>query len=410
VCRALAAHLCRCTGWNTIVDAAAAGSGTAAAPMVSDVAAASRRASLETGGHQRLGADVVLGRAPAGDGGFGADTAPGDALVALIGTDGEWVVGETLAEARRLAGRVQGRRTTVESRPPIDLPPGDWALTLQTSWVEPAYLETDASWCDPGGEPATPLANGGAFGGKLESPIPGVARRLADEHGRAVLVLWSREESVRLGPKRPPIAAGLGNDGSGIVRVARAPGIAAAIGAALPGVTVEEVDLAGPPTSAAVRAAGRAEAIALTVAAGVANAGVTFDGEAVRIDGSEGSVVTVRIDEDAIHVEVDAGDPLDVTALRSYCVGAAHMATSWVTSEALSIGADGEVGDLTIRSFDILRAVDTPPIVVTVTPSDRPPVRVSDDVFAAVAAAVWRRQGHPPVWPTRRRDGLPVRR
>jgi CO/xanthine dehydrogenase Mo-binding subunit len=86
------------------------------------------------------------------------------------------------------------------------------------------------------------------------------------------------------------------------------------------------------------------------------------------------------------------------------------MATSWVTSEALSIGADGEVGDLTIRSFDILRASDTPPIVVTVTPSDRPPVRVSDDVFAAVAAAVWRRQGHPPVWPTRRRDGLPVRR
>ncbi|MEZ5237731.1 MAG: hypothetical protein R2716_01830 [Microthrixaceae bacterium] len=37
--------------------------------------------------------------------------------------------------------------------------------------MEPAYLETDASWCEPGGEPAPVLANGGAFGGKERSPV-----------------------------------------------------------------------------------------------------------------------------------------------------------------------------------------------------------------------------------------------
>jgi hypothetical protein len=59
----------------------------------------------------------------------------------------------------------------------------------------------------PGGEPATPLANGGAFGGKADSLAPRVARELAERHGRAVRVVYSREDCVRLGPKRPPIAA-----------------------------------------------------------------------------------------------------------------------------------------------------------------------------------------------------------
>src|SRR5204863_2203068 len=92
---------------------------------------------------------------------------------------------------------------------PLEVPSGTWARTLRTTWVEPAYLELDASWCEPGGEPASPLANGGAFGGKLASDVATVARRLADEHGRAVRVVLSREDVVRLGPKRPPIAAGI---------------------------------------------------------------------------------------------------------------------------------------------------------------------------------------------------------
>ena len=43
---------------------------------------------------------------------------------------------------------------------------------------------------DPGGEPASPLANGGAFGGKRRSPVPDRARPLADEPAEPVRVLW----------------------------------------------------------------------------------------------------------------------------------------------------------------------------------------------------------------------------
>src|SRR5581483_1413550 len=117
---ALLAHLCRCTGWRTIAEAFSA-YGVESPPR--DLEAASRRATIEGGVPQRVAPDVALG-----GGGFADDTAPIDALVAV--------------------------------------PDGDWDVTLRTTWVEPAYLELDASWCAPGGEPATPLANGGAFGGK----------------------------------------------------------------------------------------------------------------------------------------------------------------------------------------------------------------------------------------------------
>ena len=375
--RALAAHLCRCTGWRSIVDAWR-GVGMAGSR---DLDAACGRASLEGGCTQRVGPDVALGRA-----GFAADTAPPGSLVAVPGPGG-WAVGETLAEARATAGKVQGRRTTVDPSPPLDLPPGRWDLTLRTSWVEPAYLETDASWCEPGGEPSSPLANGGAFGGKADSPAPPAARALADEHGRPVLVLLSREDTVRLGPKRPPIAAGVRGDGTGFVRVVRTPGIADAIWSVAPGFEVEEVDVAGPPTSAAVRAAGRAEASVLLAAArgdtrvGPASAEVSPDGASVRI-------------------RVEPGEVLDEVVLRSYCVGAAHMALGWVRSEGLAVDEAGVVHDLTVRSFGVLRASETPEVDVTVVPGEGPAVAVSDSVFAAVAAAEWVRQGCPPQWPT----------
>src|SRR5205823_1793011 len=176
---------------------------------------------------------------------------------------GGWAVAETLTAAREAAGKVQGRRTTLTVAHPLDVPPGDWDATLRTTWVEPAYLEPDASWCVPGGEPASPLANGGAFGGKRTSPAPNAARQLADKYNRPVRVVLSREDTVRLGPKRPPIAAGINDDGTGVVRIARTPGVAEAITRYAPTLTVEEVDIAGPPTSAAIRAAGWAEAAVL---------------------------------------------------------------------------------------------------------------------------------------------------
>ncbi len=388
--RALAAHLCRCTGWRTIHEAwasppAAPGSGTGDR----DLETAARRAAIEGGVPQQVGPEVALGRA-----GFADDTAPADALVAVRSADGEWVVAETLREARERSGKRQGRRTTEAVGHPLVVPDGDWAATLRTTWVEPAYLEPDASWCAPGGEPVTPLANGGAFGGKAASPVGEIARRLADEHGRAVRVLFSREDTVRLGPKRPPVAGGAHADGRGALRVVRTPGVEAAIASVAPGLVVEAVDVVGPPTSAALRAAGWAEAAVLVGAA----TGATE----VRSPG--GAVAEAEVTPAGLRVRVACGEPLDEVVLRSYCIGAAHMALGWVTAEGLSVDEDGEVHDLTVRSFGVLRAADTPPIEVELDGGAGEPVNGSDAVFAAVALAVWRFQGFPPAWPT----GVPL--
>ncbi len=396
--QALLAHLCRCTGWQTIHDAWAtftADTSGGAAPLPGarprDLEAAARRAELEGGVRQRVGPEVALGR-----GGFAADTAPADALVALGDGTGGWVVGETLAEARAALHKVQGRRTTVAHSWPLQVPDGEWAATLCTTWVEPAYLEPDASWCRPGGEPVSPVANGGAFGAKLQSPVPAAARALADRHGRPVLVLASREDATRLGPKRPPVAGGIQADGTGTLRVVRTPGIAAAVAAVAPGLTVEEIEVSGPATSADLRAAGWAEALVLASATEPGAA----PGVPVAVAGPSGARAEAVVDAGTIRVRVRCGAPLDEVVLRSYAIGAAHMAWSWVTSEALTVGPDGEPADLTIRSFGVVRAIDTPPIEVAIVPDDSAPVNGSDAVFAAVAAATWRATGHRPHWPT----------
>jgi len=207
----------------------------------------------------------------------------------------------------------------------------------------------------------------------------------------------SREDVVRLGPKRPPIAAGVRRDGSGVVRVARAAGIADRVRSVAPDLEVVEVDVAGPPVSCDLRGAGWAEAAILLHE-------VRGSDDPIEAPGGGRAAASVEADG-TIRVRVWAGDPLDDVVLRSYVIGAAHMALGWVTSEALAVDGSGEVQDLTIRSFGVRRAQDTPPIVVDLDRSpaetNRPPVNASDAAFAAVAAAVWRHQGHPTDWPTR---------
>ena len=67
--------------------------------------------------------------------------------------------GRELAHEARGPGRARSR----DARPPwrcaipVEVPRASGTLTLRTTWVEPAYLEPDASWCVPGGEPASPL-------------------------------------------------------------------------------------------------------------------------------------------------------------------------------------------------------------------------------------------------------------
>jgi len=417
--RALAAHLCRCTGWQTVYEAIEGAPG--AVPRERDHDAAAARATLEGGADQRVGSGVPLGA-----GGFADDGAPRDALVAVPRPPGsgarvttaaglDWVLADTLLEAREAAGKVQGRRTTVDPVPPLELPeavPG--GVRLATGWVEPAYLEPDASWCVPGGEPATPLANGGAFGGKVASQAPAAARALADATGRTVRVVWSREDVVRLGPKRPPIAAVAHWDGGVVVVRGRVAGDVAPFRApvAWPYDLEERGDWAshpvpGPPTSSALRAVGLAERAVLVAgalhAAGVDHAALVTDPRACAVSlascvaAPSGALAGARVDCDdtgritGVHVRVAAGDPLDRVVLRSYAIGAAHMAMGWVLTEGLAVDPEtGDVHDLTIRSFGILRAKDTPPIHVDVV-DDAGPARAnaSDAVFAAVAAATW---------------------
>jgi aerobic-type carbon monoxide dehydrogenase small subunit (CoxS/CutS family) len=389
--QALLAHLCRCTGWNTVVEAALMSAADAPTRFgwSRHLGAAAQRAVLEGGAAQAVSPEVALGH-----GGFAADTSPADALAAVRGADGEWVVGESLTEARRASGKVQGRRTSEPLRWPIEVPDGDWVRTLQTTWVEPAYLEPDAAWCEPAGEPVGPLCNGGAFGGKRGSEVADAARRLAGEHGRTVLALYSREDVVRLGPKRPPLAAGIRADGTGVLRVARTPGIAEAIRSVAPGLVVEEVDVVGPPTSAGIRAAGWAEALVLLA---------PDDGWVTAPNGARAHA-TIS-DDSTVHVRVACGPPIDPVVLRSYCVGAAHMALGWVRSEGITVADDGTPLDLTIRSFGVLRAVDTPTVHVQIDDApvaDFAPVNGSDAVFAAVALAAWRASGFAPRWPTMR--------
>jgi hypothetical protein len=415
--RALAAHLCRCTGWITVHDAIerAASSGVGGA-VVRDLDAAAQRAGLEGGTHQSVGAGVPLGH-----GGFADDTAPRDALVAVPLPPGSsagsveaasvrWVLGESLDDARANAAKVQGRRTTVDDAPPLvaSLPPlPDGGVRLATAWVEPAYLEPDASWCTPGGEPASPLANGGAFGGKATSIAPAAARALADATGRTVRVVFSREDVVRLGPKRPPIAATAAMRGS----VVEIKGIRAGAFATARVPYAVEVDrdwrdhaLPGPPVGSA--RAPWAEELVLVEgaldAAGIDRASMVRDARAAAVlldscaTDDEGACAgaRVRISErgtiDGVELRVAAGDPLDVVVLRSYAIGAAHMALGWVLSESIAVDGEGAVHDLTIRSFGVIRARHVPPIDVMVVDDAGPPLpRASDAVFAAVAAATW---------------------
>ena len=451
--RMLAAHLCRCTGWQGIADTAVEvlgrdrndaarqndaaqqkDPGTDERPALPDPAAAAVRAQLEGGTGQRIDRSIVA----AGAGGFATDTVPDDALVAVPDGAGGWVVEETLTAARQVAGRVQGRRSTIGVHPPLEVPEGVWDAQLATSWVEPAYLETDASWCEPGGEPASAVANGGAFGGKSRSPLESIARELADEHQRTVLVRWSREDTVRNGPKRPPLAVGVRGDGTGAVRVARTTGIAEAIAIAAPGVSVDLVDLAGPPTTTAVRAAGWAEVFCALVAAGHRGPLGGRDGAGVRVDLPSGAwartelrgedtggsprqiseaqiseaqvsgaqISEVQLSEPHVEVTVGAGDPVDSVVLRSYVIGAVHMAAGMVCSEGLSVDPEGNVADLTIRSFGILPASAMPRVRVVLDPegSRGEPRAVSEAVFAATAAAVWAHHGFAPRWPI----GAPV--
>lgn len=478
---ALLAHLCRCTGWQTIHEAAVMVSRRSIVAADRDVAAAARRATLEGGAPQNVDPSVALGR-----GGFAEDLAPVDALVAVPNASGDWILGPDVASARRAAGSIQGRKSTVSLTWPVtgsvthdsdssrqgssrqgSSQQGSsqqdssqhWVHTLTTTWVEPAYLEPDAVWATPdhetpgeiSGSPTTsttvsptatpttagPLTNGGAFGGKVDLDLRAMAVRLAREHGRTVRVVLPREDVVRRGPKRPPMALGVRADGSGTMWAARTPGLREIVAAYAPDWEVIEVDVSGPATSVSLRAAGWAEiAVArssVRALSSIPDDGTASDSRDTFGDGTfrdyvlapNGAEAWAQVDtvetgdgsRERIRVRVRCGPVLDAVVLRSYCIGAAHMALGWVRSEGIAVDAEGIPVDLTMRSFGVVRAVDMPEVEVEILDDVTQnsaghdaghdnrrgdAVNGSDAVFAAVAAAVWRHDGFPPAWPSTR--------
>ncbi len=124
--KALQAHLCRCTGWQTIVEAwETVGQDL---PQDRDLAAASRRAEIEGRSTQVVHPGIGLG-----EGGFSCDTAPPGSLIAMRDEDAVWHVAQSLPEAHSAAGKTQGRRTTIDHDWPLEVPPGDWDITMRTT-------------------------------------------------------------------------------------------------------------------------------------------------------------------------------------------------------------------------------------------------------------------------------------
>ena len=279
--QALLAHLCRCTGWQTIGEAAGrrrpAGADAAGRPPARDRATCGGLGPGHPRGRgrpSRSGPAVVLGRA-------GSPTTPArptpwwpcPTAPAATPWPSRW------RAARARAGKVQGRQTSLAARPPgRGAARGDWALTLRTTWVEPAYVEPDASWCAPGR--CAGLALRQRRGLRGEAALAGGARTPAG---------WPTSTAARCGssgrartwsgsaPKRPPVAGGIDADGTGVLRVGVADrtvsppdawaSLVAAVAAVAPGLVLEPVPLAGPPVSFDLRAAVWAEAAVLAAAA-----------------------------------------------------------------------------------------------------------------------------------------------
>ena len=173
--------------------------------------------------------------------------APADALVAVPDGAGGWAVGETLAEARRAAGKVQGRRTTAAAEPPLAVA----RRRRGTSpCAPPGSSRPTSSPTPPGAAPAVSRCRrwptAAPSGARSHSSAPAAARDWpTDTAGRCWCCSPARTRCASA-PSGPPIAAGARADGTGVVHVVRTPGIADRIRAAAPGLRGGRGRSAGP--------------------------------------------------------------------------------------------------------------------------------------------------------------------
>ena len=141
-----------------------------------------------------------------------------------------------------------------------------------------------------------------------------------------------------------------------------------------PGSSVEEVDVAGPPTSAGLRAAGWAEAAVLLAVAGRrARAAAPGHGHIARGRDrhrrGRGRRGRARPSRSA------SGCAAATRSTRWCCAPTPSARPTWrwagCAREGIAVDDEGVPQDLTIRSFGILRARDTPDIDVTIDAATR---------------------------------------
>ena len=366
---------------------------------------------LEGGVPQTVGPGVVLGRA-----GFADDTCPAGALVAVPDGAGGYAVAESLGAARALAGKVQGRKTSLAARPPGGRAP----RPTGTSPCRPPGSSRPTSSRTPRGAPPAasrprPSATAGPSAGSCAHrwpptpagwPTATVARSGSSGPART----W-----CATAPNGHRWPRGINADGSGVLRVAvpldGLPGdrwarVVADVASVAPGLVLEPVPALRSrrllrPAGRGVgrgRRPGRLRPVA---------------GERRRPDRRRRACRGDRPGRRA------GPRPAAAPTARSrwWCEagrgarrGGAPVLLHWApptrpwagwAARASPWTPAGVVHDLTMRSFGILPARDMPPVTVVVgADGDRPPVNGSDAVFAAVAAARWLADGLPPRWPT----------
>ena len=403
--QALLAHLCRCTGWRTILDAWTAVASTPPGTPVAlppsarrDLAAPPERAAIE-GGTPQVGRPTVA----LGHGGFADDTAPADALVAVPDGAGGW------AWARRWPRPGPPRARCRAGAPPPASPP-----------ARPAGRRLGRHPAHDLGRARLPRDRRLVVRPGRRAGLAAGQRRRLRRQDRVVAAAAARELADR---PRPPGA------GAAVPRGRRPPRPQAPAarrrderrrhrrGAggphrrhrrrhrrrSRPACGSRRSTSPVPPTSSQLRAAGWAEALVLLAAVQRRDRGE------VEITSPDGGERPGPGDARRRAARRGAGPrrpALDEVVLRSYCIGAAHMALGWVTQRGPR-GRRRRPGPRPhhpqLRRPPGRRHA---PDRRRRRAGDGPPVNGSDAVFAAVAAATWLAQGLPTDWPT----GVPVRR
>ena len=343
--RALAAHLCRCTGWLTVRDAIARRRVGGDRGTRSRRGRGARGPRSKAGGAQRVDLDVPLGGAP-----FADDTAPRDALVAVPlppGSAAECGRGRracggssptSLLEARR-ASRARcraGARPSTRAPPLLDACPRARraACSSRRSGSSPRTSSPTRRGASRAASRRRRSRTGARSAARRTRPRRPRPRELADRFGRTVRVVYSREDVVRLGPKRPPIAA------VAVVarrrrrdrrRVARGAGEPRRVADAAGRRGARPLDRGRRSRAAGERRSRARSASPSRPCSSRARSAATS--RSSRPSGARASAACRRRRRQGRRASTStlaAGDPLDEIVLRSYAIGAAHMALGWV--------------------------------------------------------------------------------